>query len=166
MFNFMEKLKIMLLMFSLFFLVFPEYVFAACGDINSIGMFNFAIIVLILFTPFFLVNIDYIKRSSENGKMLILNFAPLIIFPALAYVQVKLSSPGSGLPQQIFFDTLDKSLSFLLIYYILFLFYGISQFYGDNRAYGGDIIKFCISVIIAFSAIYGFLKVIIGMSGC
>ncbi len=161
-----KKLKNRFLIISLFFLAFPMFAFAACGDINSVGMFNFAIVVLILFTPFFLINMDYIKSSFSDGRMLIMNFAPLIVAPFISYAQVKFFSPETALGQQVFFSTLDKTVSLWIIYYVLFLFYGINMFYAEDRSKGGDIIKFCVSTIIAFIAISGFLKIIIDMSGC
>lgn len=161
-----KKLKNRFLIMSLFFLAFPMFAFAACGDINSVGMFNFAIVVLILFTPFFLINMDYIKSSFSDGRMLIMNFAPLIVAPFISYAQVKFFSPETALGQQVFFGTLDKTVSLWIIYYVLFLFYGINMFYAEDRSKGGDIIKFCVSTVIAFMAISGFLKIIIDMSGC
>lgn len=165
-FLFAKNLKNKFLIMSLLFFAFPMFAFAACGDINSVGMFNFAIVVLILFTPFFLINMEYIKNSFSDGKMLILNFAPLVVAPVLSYMQVKFFSPKMLLEQQVFFSTLDKTVSLWIIYYILFLFYGINMFYNEDRSRGGDIIKFCVSTIIAFLAISGFLKIIVDMSGC
>lgn len=164
--SFIKKLINKSLTMSLFFLAFPLFAFAACGDINTVGMFNFAIVVLILFTPFFLINMEYIKSSFSDGKMLIMNFAPLIVAPIISYVQVKFFSPEMVLGQQVFFGTLDKTVSLWIIYYTLFLFYGINMFYNEDRPKGGDIIKFSVSTIIAFLAISGFLRIIIDMSGC
>jgi len=166
MYSFANKLKNKFLIMGLFFLAFPMLASAACGDINSVGMFNFAIVVVILFTPFFLINMDYIKSSFDDSKMLLLNFAPLVFAPILSYMQIKIFSPELILPQQVFFGTLNKTVSLLIIYYVLFLFYGINKFYNEDRSQGGDIIRFCVSTIIAFSAIYGFLRIIIDMSGC
>ncbi len=150
----------------LLFLTSPLSVFAACGDINSIGMFNFAVVTLIIFTPFFLFNIDYIKRSFDSEKFSIFNFAPLAIAPILSYIYVKVFLSTFVLSQQIFFNTLNKTITLLLIYYFIFLLYGINIFRNEDRSFGGDIIKFCVSMIIAISAIMGFLKVMINIAGC
>lgn len=159
------KIQLFLLA-SVLFLGIPLFAFAACGDINSVGIFNFTIVALIIFAPFFLVNIDYLKMSLEDTKLFTLNFAPLIFFPVLSFLWIKFSVNSLLSPQEVFFKTLDRAVSFLFIYYVIFLVYGIYLYFNDEKIIGFDIIKFCISLIIAIAAVGGFLFGIMHLSSC